>query len=111
MANREAFYKLYPHMRPEVELGAHKISSLKESYSDVEWDYIAKHEGTASRASGEKDTGAGYWPGGSSSGMTVGLGVDLAGKTRHELKKFKPTGDEYERVLKFRPTTYRNKSF
>ena len=30
---------------------------------------------------------------------------------RHELKKFKPTGDEYERVLKFRPTTYRNKSF
>ena len=30
---------------------------------------------------------------------------------RHELKKFKPTGEEYERVLKFRPTTYRNKSF
>ena len=30
---------------------------------------------------------------------------------RHELKKFKPTGDDYEKIIRFKPTTHRAKSF
>ena len=29
----------------------------------------------------------------------------------HELKKFKPTGDAYDRIIRFKPTTHRAKSF
>ena len=29
----------------------------------------------------------------------------------HELKNFKPNGDEYDRLIRFKPTTHRAKSF
>ncbi len=30
---------------------------------------------------------------------------------KHELKQFKPTGDDYDRRIRFKPTTHRAKSF
>jgi len=30
---------------------------------------------------------------------------------KHELKNFKPNGDEYDRLIRFKPTTHRAKSF
>ena len=60
------------------------ISKLESDLPDVDWSFIREEEGTVTQG-----PRAGYWPGGPTSGITVGLGIDLAGKTKGELKELK----------------------
>tara|TARA_R110002020_G_scaffold33098_2_gene101227 strand:+ start:1043 stop:1681 length:639 start_codon:yes stop_codon:yes gene_type:complete len=58
------------------------LNTIKQSLPDIDWDIIAEHEGY------EIHPGIAYYPDAGNSGITIGMGVDLARQTPSMLRKY-----------------------